>query len=183
VIAPLPGGEDDAATSTHVSAPEAAGTREDLIAAFLGSRGTGLSPSETQSIARAVVAESARQGVDPRLVLAVMHVESRFDPFAVSPVGAMGIMQIMPNTGRDLARRLGVPWQGARTLFDPVVNVRMGVAYLRWLQRRYDDLPTALAAYNWGPGEIDGRLRAGDPVPRGYAQLVLNAHSRRMRSL
>ena len=104
-----------------------------------------------------------------------MHVESRFYNFAVSPVGAIGLMQVMPETGEELAARLGIHWVGPQTLFDPTVNVRLGVAYLRELSDRYDgNLPTALAAYNWGPGHIDRRLRLGTatarPVPQPRAR-------------
>jgi soluble lytic murein transglycosylase len=90
----------------------------------------------------------------------------------------MGLMQILPSTGEELAYRLGVPWHGARTLFDPVANVRLGVAYLKELSARYDDdLSIALAAYNWGPGRIDRRLERGSALPTEYPRLVHEAHS------
>ncbi len=86
-------------------------------------------------------------------------------------------MQILPSTGEWLAARAGVEWRGPQSLFDPVVNVKIGVAYLRQLADRYDgDIATALAAYNWGPGHIDGRLRRGVPLPTVYAQSVLAAY-------
>jgi soluble lytic murein transglycosylase len=105
-----------------------------------------------------------------------MYVESRFNNFAVSPVGAMGLMQILPSTGEELAGRYGIPWHGPQTLFDPVVNVRLGSAYLRELSNRYGELSTALAAYNWGPGRIDRRLRRGHRLPTEYPRLVFEAH-------
>jgi soluble lytic murein transglycosylase len=112
-----------------------------------------------------------------------MHVESRYDCFAVSEKNAMGLMQILPTTGEWLAAQIGVPWQGPQTLFDPIVNVRLGVAYLSRLLNRYDgDLAAALAAYNWGPGHIDGRLRDGAPLPAAYADLVLRAYGRHSTS-
>ncbi len=166
-----------------VSAPPAASAPEieededvRAVAEFLATRRTALTRAETDVLARVIVEESRRHELDTQLVLALMHVESRFDAFALSPVGAMGIMQILPSTGEEMAGKLGIPWHGAQTLFDPVANVRLGVAYLKQLESRYADIPTALAAYNWGPGHIDRRLRRGRALPTQYPGLVLEAH-------
>lgn len=137
---------------------------------------TGLTRGELADLARTVVDEARRHGMDPALVLAVMHVESRYNTFAVSSKDAMGLMQIVPSTGAELAERLGIRWEGPHTLFDPTVNVRIGVAYLKELHDRYGNLSTALAAYNWGPGRIDRRLSRGAPLPTIYARLVLDAY-------
>jgi soluble lytic murein transglycosylase len=146
-------------------------------------RRTGLSEAELAALAHALVEESRRHRLDPRLVLAVVHVESRYDTFAVSDKDAMGLMQILPSTGEWLAPQVGVPWHGPHTLFDPIANVRLGVAYLRMLLDRYDgDLSAALVAYNWGPGHVDGRLRAGGPLPATYSDLVFEAYGRATRS-
>lgn len=136
-----------------------------------------LTEPEIERLAVAIVSEAEANDLDPNLVLAVIVVESRFDPFAISPVGAMGLMQILPSTGVELAARLGIPWRGAQTLFDPFANVRMGVAYLRELSDRFGNLTVALAAYNWGPGHIGRRLRRGTPVPHVYPRLVMQAYS------
>ena len=166
-----------------VSAPPAASAPEieededvRAVAEFLATRRTALTRAETDVLARVIVEESRRHELDTQLVLALMHVESRFDAFALSPVGAMGIMQILPSTGEEMAAKLDIPWHGAQTLFDPVANVRLGVAYLKQLESRYADIPTALAAYNWGPGHIDRRLRRGRALPTQYPGLVLEAH-------
>lgn len=133
--------------------------------------------AEIDPLAEAVVAESRQRGFSPALVLAVIEVESRFDPFAVSDAGALGLMQVMPATGKVLARELGIDWRGERTLFDPVSNLRIGLAYLEQMRDRFGDLPTALAAYNRGPGAIGGRVRRGTPIPAGYARRVLSAYA------
>lgn len=141
---------------------------------------SGLTYAEIETLARTLVEESRRQRIEPRLVLAVMHVESRYDAYAVSDKNAMGLMQILPSTGAWLAPQAGVRWVGAQTLFDPIANVRLGIAYLRQLLDRYDgNLDAALAAYNWGPGHIDGRLRDGTPLPVSYADLVQRAYGHR----
>jgi soluble lytic murein transglycosylase len=147
------------------------------IATALSRRATGLTAGEVDDVARTVVTEAHRHALEPSLVLAVMHVESRFYNFAVSPVGAIGLMQVMPNTGAELAARIGIDWLGPQTLFDPTSNVRLGVAYLRQLKDRYGSIPTALAAYNWGPGRIDRRLRLGTALPAEYPSLVLEAYA------
>jgi soluble lytic murein transglycosylase-like protein len=140
---------------------------------------TGLTDAEVAQLAETVVVEARRYHFDPGLVLAVIHVESRFDTYAVSPKDALGLMQLLPSTGEELAPIVGVEWHGPQTLFDPVANVRLGVAYLRQLTDRYHgSVRTALVAYNWGPGRIDQFVRAGDPLPREYSQLVLAAYDR-----
>ena len=109
-------------------------------------------------------------------MLAVIHIESRGNVFALSPAGAMGIMQIMPATGEQLAWELEIPWTGPQTLFEPIVNIQMGVAYLKQLEDRFGDLSIALAAYNWGPGAIDRRIRRGATLPARYPGMVLTAY-------
>jgi soluble lytic murein transglycosylase-like protein len=95
----------------------------------------------------ALVSEvSARHGLDPRLVTTVIGVESGFNALAVSPKGARGLMQLMPDTARQY---------GVRNLHDPRENVEGGVAYLKDLTLRYGgDLRLALAAYNAGPEAV-----------------------------
>jgi soluble lytic murein transglycosylase len=140
---------------------------------YLEEHRSGISEAEIAAVATTIVREAKMHGIDPNLVLAVIHIESRGNTFALSPVGAMGMMQIMPPTGEELAAKLDIPWRGAQTLFDPQVNVRMGVAYLKQLESRYGSMKTALAAYNWGPGRIDSKIRRGVAVPASYSGSVL----------
>jgi soluble lytic murein transglycosylase len=90
-------------------------------------------------------------GVDPFFVFAVMREESWLDPEAVSRAGARGLLQIMPATGEDLARQTGLEEFERGDLFDPAINIRLGVFYLRRLLDRFDNEPLlVLAAYNAG---------------------------------
>jgi len=147
-------------------------------AEVLGNLNTGLLPREVSRVAVAIAAESSRADLPIELVLAVIQVESSGYNFAVSPVGAMGLMQLMPATAESVARRIGLRWVGPPTLFDPVSNVQLGVLYLRELVDRYGSMTTALAAYNWGPTRIAERLRRGESVPAIYAQRVLSVYEK-----
>jgi soluble lytic murein transglycosylase-like protein len=103
---------------------------------------------------RTIESHASAYNVRPELVRAVIHAESNFNPHAVSPKGAMGLMQLMPETAGELG--VGRP-------FDPDDNIRGGVAYLRQLLDRYEnDEELALAAYNAGPGAV---ARYGNRVP------------------
>jgi len=88
---------------------------------------------------------AARYNIDTELVLRIIEAESGGDPRAVSPKGAQGLMQLMPETARAL---------GVQDPFDPVQNIEGGVRYLSHLIRRFGDLRLALAAYNAGPGRV-----------------------------
>jgi soluble lytic murein transglycosylase len=103
-----------------------------------------------------------RFDIDPLTILAVIKVESGFDPFAISTAGAMGLMQLQLATAQDLATRLGIEWTHDELVFDPDVNILLGTAYLRELLDRFDNLDIALAAFHAGPNRIAARnLRLG----------------------
>lgn len=100
-----------------------------------------------------VIAESAsRWNIPPELVKAVIQVESNFNPSAVSAKGAIGLMQLMPETARELEPFIGESIDP----YDPVQNVRAGTLYLRMLVNRFGgDLNKVLAAYNAGPQAVE----------------------------
>jgi soluble lytic murein transglycosylase-like protein len=109
--------------------------------------------------------EARNNGIAPELVAAVVETESMFKPTARSPVGAQGLMQLMPKTGR---------WMGATNLNDPADNVKAGTKYLKYLEGRFKGQPTnVLAAYNAGEGNV--RKFGGVPPfkeTRNYVQKV-----------
>ena len=131
-----------------------------------------LAPGAEGSDVRALaVAAAQRHGLDPALVLAVVSVESAFQPAAVSHKGAQGLMQLMPGTAREL---------GVTDALDPAQNLDGGTRYLRMLVAQYGgDLGKALAAYNAGPGAVK-RHRGIPPYreTRQYVDKVMKRYER-----
>ena len=132
----------------------------------------GAGPAQAASVIPIVERYSRRFQVDPLMVLAVIQVESRFDPKAVSSQGAMGLMQLQGATARGLAMELGLQWTGDELLFDPDVNVLLGCAYLRQLMDRFGDQDAALAAYCSGPTFVEARRDVDGRIPLGYSDRV-----------
>jgi soluble lytic murein transglycosylase-like protein len=126
-------------------------------------------PSATGDFEKLVAEAAQRHGLDPALVMAVVGVESGFQPQAVSRKGAQGLMQLMPRTAREM---------GVADPFDAAANLDGGSRYLSSLVARYEgDLPKALAAYNAGMGAVE---RHGGVPPyaetRKYVQRVLGRY-------
>ena len=98
--------------------------------------------------------------VDPLLVLGLMRQESVYKQWALSPVGALGLMQVMPRTGARIAALMGDPLYSPEILEDPATNVRYGVWYLGRLIDRFDGVwPLAVGSYNGGPHNVSSWLR------------------------
>jgi len=130
---------------------------------------TALWGDERRRVMSAIVRESRRNGLDPALVAAVIQVESHFDPFAVSSVGARGLMQLMPPTARWLLEKGSDPARIRPShLFNPVLNIELGTRFLAQLMNRFDgDLTRALIAYNAGPSVA----RSLQPGSRSWRRL------------
>ncbi|MBJ7575272.1 lytic transglycosylase domain-containing protein [Luteimonas sp. MC1828] len=96
-------------------------------------------------------AESARNNLDAAWVAAEIRAESVFNPKARSGANARGLMQVLPETAASVAARLGMPWSGAESLYDPATNIRIGTVYLREMKDKYALPYVAIAAYNAGP--------------------------------
>ena len=108
-----------------------------------------------------IVAASRRFGIPPAWIIAVMRAESAGDVRAVSSAGAMGLMQVMPDTWAELRIRYGL---GCNP-YEPRDNILAGTAYLRKMWDRYGDIAAMLAAYNAGPARYDEHRSKGRPLP------------------
>lgn len=121
------------------------------------------------------IAEASQRFAIPQAwIVAVKHTESRDDVRAVSPAGALGLMQIMPDTWAELRAR----YRLGRDPFDPRDNIIAGTAYLREMLDRYGTVPAMLAAYNAGPARYDQHLATGRALPaetRAYVALLAPA--------
>jgi soluble lytic murein transglycosylase len=103
-------------------------------------------------------------GLDPAFLAAVIYTESKFDAKARSGSGAIGLMQLTPETAKGIAIRTGGAAFRLSDLEDPEINVRYGCWYLRHLFRKYHDQRIVLAAYNAGQGNVDTWLERGQSI-------------------
>jgi soluble lytic murein transglycosylase-like protein len=124
--------------------------------------------------------EAARESaIAPDVAFGLVRAESSFRTRAVSPVGAVGLTQLLPSTARWIA-----PGTTRASLNDPETNLKVGFKYLRYLIDKYDgDEKLALTAYNRGPGTVDRLLRQGRDPDNGYVEKVLTGQSRRHTAL
>jgi len=112
-----------------------------------------------------VLGHAENYDLDPALVAAVIYRESRFDPDAVSESGAIGLMQLLPDTAEGIAELTGGTAFVVSDLYEPEINVRYGAFYLRRLLTKYGgDVELALAAYHAGQGNVDEWLEHGGRI-------------------
>jgi len=152
--------------------------------ALAGPNATAVTPALLQYLSQhpslkkfePLLAEAAEEfSVDPALLKAVMAAESGFNPAAVSPKGAVGLMQLMPATAERYGLRASRGKTIAQKLIDPKTNIRLAARYLRDLHKLFpDQLHLVLASYNAGEGAVQRYRNAVPPYPetRNYVQIV-----------
>ncbi|MEW6055713.1 MAG: lytic transglycosylase domain-containing protein [Bdellovibrionota bacterium] len=129
----------------------------------------GFEPTKAARLSKLIYKLSKKHGFSPGLILSVIKIESNYLPWAVSPRGALGLMQIMPETGEWLVAKYGMKWQGPAMLFDEEVNVTLGIRYMAYLRDKYrGDLKKMLSAYNRGPARVDEEVAEGRFFTLGY---------------
>lgn len=138
-------------------------------------------------LANIIVTESRNAGVDPLFITAVVKAESMFKSRAISNRGARGLMQLMPKTGEYISALAADSKRQKIDLHDPATNLRLGIAYLKYLDQRFaGDKHQTLIAYNWGPTNLSKALRSKRSLPQQsvqYAHKVLSHHDQWKTSL
>ena len=142
----------------------------------LAKRAPARARRERIEIARAIVGEANLRKLDPLLVMAVIEHESRFDSRTVGRHGEIGLMQIKPSTAAWIGLRAGLAYRNRQQLFNPIENVRFGVAYLSMLRATFKASGLAyLSAYNLGPLAVRSKYKVG-AKPRTYVAKIMNEY-------
>ena len=136
----------------------------------------GLKKNHLDNLSEWIVNESKKYGYDPLFLTAVIMTESSFNNRARSSRGALGLMQIRPATGKELAGEVSVQWRGIPSLYDPEINIALGAYYLNKLFLHFGDLGLALEAYNHGPSRLKRYLKKGYR-PKRYSQKVFRNYN------
>lgn len=126
-----------------------------------------------EKIAKAILAESKKHGIDPVFIASIIKTESSFNPSAKGSAGEIGLMQIKPKTAEYIAKKFNIPFAGEKTLYNPEKNIRIGAAYLNYLRGKFENKPKRyISAYNSGPGTIR-RVKHDNKLPDIYSGKVL----------
>ncbi len=131
--------------------------------------------SKAPALAAHILTLARKYRFDPAFILSVIQVESSFRVKIQSFAGAIGLMQLMPATAEVVAKRHGIPYNGARSLNDPFTNVSLGVAYLSYLRDKYRGQSPYyhIAAYNLGPARLNELRSQKSFKPSGTKQYYL----------
>ncbi|HTL12993.1 MAG TPA: lytic transglycosylase domain-containing protein, partial [Bdellovibrionota bacterium] len=156
------------------------GELADNIDGFINKQVEGKLPvkwkTSSPEISQTIMFEARRYGFDPLFLVAVIDGESAFNPTAKGPVGEIGMMQLRNATGAWIAKRYHMPWRGAQSLKDPVVNIQLGAAYLAHLRDEFDSHSRLyLSAYNMGAKNVSRSLHK-NVWPKDYPQHVMRRY-------
>ena len=167
----IPGVADNSAfeASAHATPALATLTHAEISAIFQKRLKwtNGLQKVQADRLAAHLINLSKKYQFDPAFVLGMIEVESTFNPSAESPVGALGLMQLMPATAEAVAKKNGIYYIGRASLLDPAKNIHLGILYMSELRARYKNLSPyhSLAAYNMGPSRFDMARKRPDFKP------------------
>lgn len=128
---------------------------------------------QARRLARAIMDESVKYAFDPIFLMAVIMHESVFDPQTKGSFGEIGLMQVKPTTAEWISKKYDIQYRGSKSLFDPVINVKFGAAYLDYLRDRFSSQSRLyLAAYNMGVTNVHRALYK-DKWPKDYPIKVM----------
>ncbi len=167
---------------------EQLGRRVEILDAIQQLSSADVSEVEQRKIALLVDQQSEQYGHDPFFLIALMSAESSLRPWARSKVGARGLMQLMPSTGRALTRQvtedptlIGLDQEAeinSLNYREIEGNIKLGTLYLTQLMVKYQNLENAVYAYNLGPSIYDKRIKTGGPMPRRYYHKIMATYQR-----
>lgn len=135
-----------------------------------------LSLDMQEELARLIYEESTRYSHDPKFILALIAIESSFQNRSVSEKGAKGLMQLMPFVAESIAKELGIEWKGDHTLFNPFLNIKIGIYFLSQLVSDFNDIRVALIAYNYGPTYVKELVNNNKKIPYQFTKKVFSVY-------
>ncbi len=106
-----------------------------------------------------ITSASTEFNIAPNLIASMINAESNFNPYAVSSAGAVGLMQLLPTTAQEMALKLNLQNYSEQDLTTPNINIRLGTYYISTLIKLFEDLDTAICAYNAGPNKVKSWLQ------------------------
>jgi soluble lytic murein transglycosylase len=132
----------------------------------------GFNQDEVGRLTSVIYSESKKYHYDPLFLVSVILTESTFKKHQISDSGAVGLMQLLPATGRNMAPKVGVAWNDS-TLSQPEDNIKIGSGYLFQYILRYQDVKKALVAYNVGETKLRGIEEENRPLPKQFLNRVI----------
>ncbi len=136
----------------------------------------GFTDDEVHNLTEVIYTESHKYKYDPMFILAIILTESSFKKGQRSYMGARGLMQVIPFVGKDLASRSEVKWDGSKTLFEPVANIKLGTQHLFEQILKFKDIKKAIIAYNVGETRLRSIMRHNRPLPKNYLNKVMERY-------
>lgn len=146
------------------------------ITCHLKNENINIEDDAAMMISRVVYEQSAHYGLDYRLILALMKIESNFKDGAVSSMGARGLLQIKPSVAKYIAQDAGITWDGHRTLDEPDSNIKIGIHFFSQLIKDFKNINVALRAYNMGPTRVKELSQNNMQSTGGFPGLVMNEY-------
>jgi soluble lytic murein transglycosylase len=153
------------------------------ITEHLKNENSAIGDDTAKLISRVVYEESANYGLDYRLILALMKIESNFQYDAVSSRGARGLLQVKPSLAKFIAQDLGIRWDGHNTLDKPDTNLKIGICFFSRLIKDFENINLALKAYNIGPSKVKELLENNTKPTSGFPGLVINEYNKNTSTL
>ena len=148
------------------------------IARHLKNENVNIEDDTARIISRVVYEQSANYGLDYRLVLALMKIESNFQDDAVSSKGARGLLQVKPSVAKFIAQDAGIRWDGHRTLDEPDSNIKIGIYFFSQLMKDFENINVALRAYNMGPTKVKELSQNNMQSAGGFPGMVMNEYKK-----